>query len=89
MGVPQQTYRTDEQLEALLGETGDWVVNASDGLIMGSAVASLSEALRTAAMYSAEGQVVRAVRRLPPDGIIVLAGQMERLSKVIAIWEPA
>ena len=89
MDVPQQTYRTDEQLEALLDGTGNWIVNASDGLIMGSAVTSLSEALRTAAMYSAEGQVVRSVRRLPPDGIVVPAGQMERLSKVIAIWEPA
>ena len=89
MGLPQQTYRTDEQLEALLDETGDWVVNASDGLIMGSAVASLHEGLRTAAMYSAEGQVVRSVRRLPPDGIVVPAGQMERLSKFTAIWEPA
>lgn len=89
MGVPQQTYRTDEQLEALLDATGDWIVNASDGLVMGSAVTSLSEALRTAATYLAEGQVVRAVRRLPPDGIIVPADQMERLSKVIAISEPA
>jgi len=89
MGVPQQTYRTDEQLEALLDEPGDWIVNASDGLVMGSAVASLGEALRTAAMYSAEGQVVRAVRRLPPDGIIVPAEQMERLSKFTTIWEPA
>jgi hypothetical protein len=88
MGVPQQTYRTDEQLEALLDETGNWIVNASDGLIMGSAVTSLHEGLRTAATYSAEGQVVRAVRRLSPDGIIVLAGQVERLGKVIASWEP-
>jgi hypothetical protein len=73
------TYRTDAQLLAMLDEVGDWAVNDADGLIIGSVLPSLREALKAAMAYSEKGETVRAISRLPPDGIIVFAGQMDRL----------
>ena len=81
--VQPPNSRTDDQLEAILTETGDWVVNGRQGRVLCLA-ASLGRALERAEAYAASGAVVIAITRLPADNIIVFAGQMERLRRRIA-----
>jgi hypothetical protein len=80
--------RSDEQLEAMLWETGHWVVNGHQGRVLGSA-ASLRQAIARSATYAASGAVVIAICRLPSDNIIVFPGQIERLRSRIAVNELA
>jgi hypothetical protein len=82
----QSSRRTDEQLEAILSETGVWVVNGRQGRVLGSA-ASLRRALDRAAEYAVSGAVVVALCRMPSDQIIVFPDQIERLRKLIAMRE--
>jgi hypothetical protein len=84
MDSAPSTCRTDAQLQPMMDETGDWVVNDAGGLIIGHVLASLRDALNAAAAYLAKGETVRAISRLPPDGVIVFNGQMERLLAFIA-----
>ena len=75
--------RTDEQLEAILAETGHWVVYGKRGVVLFTA-ATLRRALDKSAQLSASGAVVIAICRLPSDNIIVFPEQIERLQKIIA-----
>jgi hypothetical protein len=75
--------RSDEQLEAILFETGQWVVNGQQGQVLCFA-ASLGRAIDRAAEFAISGAVVVAIRRIPPDDIIVFPGQIERLRKLAA-----
>jgi hypothetical protein len=77
------TYRTDEQLEFLLDQTGDWVVNDADGFVVWP-LGSLREAIATARERMNAGELVRAVSRLSPDRIIVFSAQIERLATLLA-----
>ena len=79
--------RSDEQLEALLYETGHWVVNGNQGQVLGFA-ASLGRAIERSAEYAASGAVVVAICQLPSDSIIVFPGQIERLRGILAVREP-
>jgi hypothetical protein len=83
MDHPPCTYRTDEQLEFLLDQTGDWVVNDADGFVVWPP-ASLRGAIATAQERMKAGELVRAVSRLSPDRIIVFHDQIERLAKLLA-----
>jgi hypothetical protein len=78
--------RADEQLEAILCETGNWVVNGQQGRPLCFA-ASLRRALDRSAVFAASGAVVVAICRLPSDNIIVFPGQIERLRNIIAARE--
>ena len=75
--------RTDEQLEAILAETGHWVVNGGGGRVLFTA-ATLRRALDKSAQLSASGAIVIAICRLPSDNIIVFPEQIERMRKIIA-----
>jgi hypothetical protein len=77
------TYRTDEQLDFLLDQTGDWVVNDADGFVVWP-LGSLREAIATAQERMNAGELVRAVSRLSPDRIIVFGDQIERLAILVA-----
>jgi hypothetical protein len=84
MDSAPSTYRTDARLRAMLDETGEWVVNDASGLIMGNVLASLREALRAATAFSATGEIVQAVSRLPPNCIIVFGRQVDRMQVSVA-----
>jgi hypothetical protein len=75
--------RSDEQLEAMMWETGHWVVNGQQGRVLGSA-ANLRQAIDRSIAYAASGAVVVAICRLPSDNVIVFPGQIERLRKSMA-----
>jgi hypothetical protein len=83
MDILHTNHRSDEQLEAVLGENGHWVVNGQQGQVICFA-ASLRRALDRAAEYAASGAVVVAIRRLPFDNIVVFPAQIDRLRKAIA-----
>jgi hypothetical protein len=80
--------RTDEQLEAILAETGHWVVYGKRGEVLFTAP-TLRRALDKSAQLSASGVAVIAICRLPSDNIIVFPEQIERMRKIIAGRDPA
>jgi hypothetical protein len=78
----QANRRTDSQLDAILCETGHWIVN-----VQGQALcfaASLRMAIDRAWDFAASGAVVTTLARLPFDNIVVPLEQIDRLRKVIA-----
>jgi hypothetical protein len=81
-----KSRRTDDQLEAILDESGHWTVNGRQGKVLCSA-ASLHRAIDRAHEYGVAGAVVTAVCRLPSDNIIVFEEQMERLRQTIVMRE--
>lgn len=80
--------RTDEQLEAILSETGHWVVYGKRGEVLFTAP-TLRRALDKSAQLSASCAVVIAICRLPSDNIIIFPEQIERMRKIIAGRSPA
>jgi hypothetical protein len=86
MDTMQSNRRSDRQLEAILRETGHWVVNGQLGQVLCFA-ASLGRALDRSSEYAASGAVVVAICRLPSDNIIVFPEQIGRLQKLIAAHE--
>jgi hypothetical protein len=73
-------YRTDEQLEAIIAETGEWaVVGTNDQLLCRAA--SLRHAIDQALDQMFGPQTVVALVRRPSDRIVVFTDQMFR------IWE--
>jgi hypothetical protein len=77
------SYRTDDQLDCMLCEVGNWVVSGRAGQVLCHAP-SLRQAIERATEYAASGAVVIALCRLPSDNIVVFADQMSRLRKLIA-----
>ena len=75
--------QTDEQLEAILAETGHWVVYGKRGEVLFTAP-TLRRALDKSAQLSASGVAVIAICRLPSDNIVVFSEQIERMRKIIA-----
>jgi hypothetical protein len=80
MATPRKTYRTDEQLQAILRETGNWTVRGSEGQIL-CAAASLQRAIERAADYAASDAIVTGISRLPAGDVIVPADQIIRLAR--------
>ena len=76
------TYRSDEQLLALLHETADWFVTTENGEII-RAVASLRDAIEKVEEYVAAGHSIRAVSRHSPSSLIVFNSQIDRLVDLI------
>jgi hypothetical protein len=74
--------RSDEQLEALLFETGHWAVNGRQGQVL-CRTTSLRLAIDRAAEFSRSGAVVIAICRLPSDNIIIFSEQFDRLRRTI------
>jgi hypothetical protein len=80
--------QTDAQLEAILAETGHWVIYGKSGQVLFTA-ATLRRALDKSAQLAASGAVVIAICRLPSDNIIVFPEQIERIRKIISGRNPA
>jgi hypothetical protein len=78
----RSSRRTDEQLQAIMWETGHWAVSGQQGRVLCFA-ASLARAIDRAAEFAASDAIVIALRRLPSDDIIIFAGQIERLRMVL------
>jgi hypothetical protein len=78
----QSSRRSDEQLEAILCETGHWVVNGRQGQVLCYA-ASLRQAIDRSEEFSVSGAVVIAICRLPFDNIILFPEQIDRLRRGI------
>jgi hypothetical protein len=76
-------HRSDEQLEAILYETGHWVVNGQGGRALCFAT-SLRHAMERPIKYGISGATVVAICRLPSDNIIVFSEQIFRLRKFIS-----
>ena len=74
-------YLPDGQLGAILDQGSIWVVIGSGGQILCFAT-TLRSALEKAA---ALGAAVTALVRLPPENIVVLLPQMDRLRTIMAI----
>src|ERR1700722_13545721 len=80
--------RSDEQLEAILSETGHWVVNCQQGQALCFA-ASLRQAIDKSAAYAMSGAVLVSICRMPSDNIIVFPDQIDRLRKIATVRELA
>lgn len=83
MDNSRTTRRTDDQLQVILCETGNWAVQGQQERVLCRA-ASLWRALDRAAECSVSGAIVTALCHLPLCDIIVLADQADRLRKIIA-----
>jgi hypothetical protein len=69
---------TDEELRAILNETGRWTVNGQQGQVFCLA-ASLQSAMERASDYARSDAVVVDVSRMPCDNIVIQPAQMDRL----------
>ena len=77
-----QSHRSDEQLEAILFETGRWAVNGQHGQVLGYA-ASLEHAVKRSASFSLSGARVIAICQLPFDNIVIFPEQIGRLRRAV------
>jgi hypothetical protein len=75
--------RTDEQLYTILFETGSWVVNGTQGNVLGSA-ASLQRVIDRASAFAKSDAVVVSVSHLAPKKITVFPEQIERIKRLIS-----
>ena len=82
------SYRTDEQLQAILHEPANWVIRGRAGFALGRA-ASLHDALNKSANFALSGATIAAITRLPSDSIVLFPAQANRLRKIIAGLEPS
>jgi hypothetical protein len=81
MGRARSNNWTDDRLEAILAETGNWVVNGRRGRALCFA-GSLGRALDLSVEYAAGGAEISSLSRLPSDNIVVFGDQIERLLKI-------
>ena len=84
----RSSRRTDEELEAIRHDVGNWVVIGRQGQALCSA-ASLDRAIDRAQQYAVSGAVVTAICRQPGDNIIIFIEQMDRLRRRITVREMA
>jgi hypothetical protein len=82
MSNAQTNHRTDEELRAILNETGRWAVNGQQGQVLCLA-ASLQRAIERASDYALSDAVVVGVSRLPCDNIVIPPAQMDRLRDAV------
>ncbi len=74
-------YRTDQQLEAMFYETGNWVVNGHRQRVLCAAM-SLRCAIERATAYTEAKESVLAVSRLPHEDIILFPRQIARIAQL-------
>ena len=86
MDILGQSHRSDEQLEAILFETGHWAVNGQHGQVLGYA-ASLEQAVKRSASFSLSGARVIAISRLPFDNIVIFPEQVGRLRRIVRTYQ--
>jgi PAS domain S-box-containing protein len=82
MNVMKSTRWSDEALESIFWDTGDWVVKGRQGQVLCGA-ASLQRAVDRAHEFAQSGATVIAICRLPRDNIIVFPEQSDRLRRVL------
>jgi hypothetical protein len=70
--------RDDDQLIAILDETGTWTIHGRAAEVL-MAAASLRDAIERALVMAAAGQKVTAISRRLKEDILTFYGQMERL----------
>jgi hypothetical protein len=75
------TRRRDEQLESIHYETANWTVNGVQGVVL-CEVASLRFAIEKAAQFAARGREVVELIRGRPAKIMVLSGQVWKLTNL-------
>jgi hypothetical protein len=75
---------TDDELLAIVDETGVWTVVGDHGFIRNLSP-SLRVALEKATFYSRSGVTVGRIARQPSDNIIVLPAQVRHLAKIISL----
>jgi hypothetical protein len=80
------SYRTDEQLQAILHEPVKWMIHGRAGFALGHA-ASLHEALDKSARFALSGATIAAITRLHSDSIVMFPAQINRLRKIMASLE--
>ena len=84
----QSLDRTDKQLLAILDDPGVWIVSGwvENGPTTQQLcrTATLRLALLRATDFAASGAVIMTVRRRSTEGIDILSGQIDRLTKTIA-----
>jgi hypothetical protein len=81
MVAETSTRRSDEKLESILYETANWTVNGVQGVVL-CEVASLRLAIEKAAQFAARGREVVALIRGRPAEIVVLSGQVWKLTNL-------
>jgi hypothetical protein len=81
----EKSHKTDEQLYAILRETGRWAVYGN-GRPLGFAP-SLQTAIHRADAFASSGAIVTGLARLPSNNIVVPLDQVERLRKAIIVRE--
>ncbi len=86
MSGPQSNRRTDEQLDAIRFETGEWVVNGPRGEVLCSA-ASLQRSIDRAADCVVSGANVAAISRVSSANIVIFTRQIERLRQTATVRE--
>jgi hypothetical protein len=77
------SYRTDEQLQAVLHETANWVIHGRAGFPL-SYAESLDEAIEKSVGLAQSRAILAAISRLPMESIIVFSVQIDRLRKIMA-----
>ena len=78
-----ESYRSDEQLDAMLFERAAWTINGRIGQIL-CTVSNLRQALDRAAELAASGPGAVAFCRMPAGNITVYDAQTVRLRKLCA-----
>jgi hypothetical protein len=82
MSNAQTNRRTDEELRAILNETGRWAVNGQQGQVLCLA-ASLQRAIERASDYALSDAIVVDVSRQPCDNIVIHPAQIDRLRDTV------
>jgi hypothetical protein len=82
MIIHSANRRSDEELVAILTETGTWTVNGRNNAPLCTTL-SLRHAVKRAATFTLRGQKVTALTRRPLEDIVVFQGQMDRLFEFV------
>jgi hypothetical protein len=81
MVAEPSTRRTDEQLESILSETANWIINGVQSVVLRE-VAILRLAIEKAARFDARGREIVAFMRGRPAEIVLLSGQIPKLTNL-------
>jgi hypothetical protein len=82
MVAVSSSRRSDEHLQSILYETANWTVNGAQGMVL-CEVASLRLAIEKATQLAAKGREVVAFMCRRPAEIVVLSGQVRKLTNLL------
>ena len=80
--MPKSSFRTDQQLIAILDETSDWTISTAGGDVL-SVAASLRHAIQKIGNSQRAYVGMASVARSPLGDIIVFTRQVDRLETII------